>query len=77
MSAPNPKLQVIANGSNATKAGLKRELAEYLAHNANPAITATIDHVTGTRITITASSPADIAQLVQATLTTSNPVDLV
>lgn len=68
MSAqPNP-LHVIADNGKTTPDGLKRELAGYLAAHSTPAFTATIDHVTGSRIILTAPSTSDLVQLVQATL---------
>lgn len=68
MSAqPNP-LHVISDNGKSTPDGLKRELAGYLAANSTPAFTATIDHVTGSRIVLTAPSTSDLVQLVQATL---------
>ena len=68
MSAqPNP-LHVISDNGKSTPDGLKRELAGYLAAHSTPAFTATIDHVTGSRIILTAPSTSDLVQLVQATL---------
>lgn len=68
MSAqPNP-LHVISDNGRTTPEGLKRELAGYLAAHSTPAFTATIDHVTGSRIILTAPSTSDLVQLVQATL---------
>ena len=68
MSAqPNP-LHVISDNGKSTPEGLKRELAGYLAAHSTPAFTATIDHVTGSRIILTAPSTSDLVQLVQATL---------
>ena len=68
MSAqPNP-LHVISDNGKSTPDGIKRELAGYLAAHSPPAFTATIDHVTGSRIILTAPSTSDLVQLVQATL---------
>ena len=68
MSAqPNP-LHVISDNGKSTPDGIKRELAGYLAAHSTPAFTATIDHVTGSRIILTAPSTSDLVQLVQATL---------
>ena len=68
MSAqPNP-LHVISDNGKSTPDGIKRELAGYLAAHSTPAFTATIDHVTGSRIVLTAPSTSDLVQLVQATL---------
>ena len=68
MSAqPNP-LHVISDNGRTTPDGLKRELAGYLAAHSTPAFTATIDHVTGSRIILTAPSTSELVQLVQATL---------
>ena len=68
MSAqPNP-LHVISDNGKSTPDGIKRELAGYLAVHSTPAFTATIDHVTGSRIILTAPSTSDLVQLVQATL---------
>lgn len=68
MSAqPNP-LHVISDNGKSTPDGLKRELAGYLAAHSTPAFTATIDHVTGSRIILTAPSTSELVQLVQATL---------
>ena len=77
MSAQSNPLHVIADNGRTTPDGLKRELVDFLTHNASPAITATIDHITGNRITITATSPAHIAQLVNATLNPATPANLV
>lgn len=68
MSAqPNP-LHVISDNGKSTPDGIKRELAGYLAAHSTPAFTATIDHVTGSRIILTAPSTSDLVQLFQATL---------
>ena len=68
MSAqPNP-LHVISDNGKSTPDGIKRELTGYLAAHSTPAFTATIDHVTGSRIVLTAPSTSDLVQLVQATL---------
>ena len=68
MSAqPNP-LHVISDNGKSTPDGIKRELAGYLAAHSTPAFTATSDHVTGSRIILTAPSTSDLVQLVQATL---------
>ena len=68
MSAqPNP-LHVISDNGKSMPDGIKRELAGYLAAHSTPAFTATIDHVTGSRIILTAPSTSDLVQLVQATL---------
>lgn len=50
MSAQSNPLHVIADNGKTTPDGLKRELAGYLAAHSTPAFTATIDHVTGSRI---------------------------
>ena len=73
MSAqPNP-LHVISDNGKSTPDGIKRELAGYLAAHSTPAFTATIDHVTGSRIILTAPSTSDLVQLVQATLLPVKP----
>lgn len=77
MSAKANTLRLIATNGQPTREGIKQELADYLANHSAPAITATIDHITGSRITITAHSPADVAHLVQATLTPASPANLV
>lgn len=73
MSAKNSHLHLISDNGKTTPTGLKRELADYLATHTTPAITATIDHITGTRITITAPTACDVAHLLQATLTPTSP----
>ena len=68
MSAQSNPLHVIADNGRTTPDGLKRELAGYLGAHSTPACTATIDHVTGSRIILTAPSTSELVQLVQATL---------
>jgi len=68
MSAQPNLLHVISDNGKSTPDGIKRELAGYLAAHSTPAFTATIDHVTGSRIILTAPSTSDLVQLVQATL---------
>lgn len=68
MSAQPNTLHVISDNGKSTPDGIKRELAGYLAAHSTPAFTATIDHVTGSRIILTAPSTSDLVQLVQATL---------